>query len=294
MKRKYPNFENFTPQQIVDNLETDRKNLRTIYAIYGGVYVAALAFYFLDTRFMILLFLVNILAGFLVVKPQEKEYKNNVIHANLLLGLAKDIMNIEHSSQGGFTRQQVDESGLVPQYKDSFISRECVTGTLSGMAIIISDITAPYQSTANGKQKVLWNSGCMISLELPKDTGLDIRYVDRDFFSFPDRVQYYTETNGLQAIDAQNEDFQQLFTVYSQNPQEIPKGLIKRLTAFREFTPGKIGLSIQGNKMTFLLNHRFLGAIQPTLKTPINQAVLSSNPLPEIKNVLDIAKFCSM
>lgn len=290
MKTTFQN-SNAPLMQTVDHLERARVNLRIIYSIYGSIYLVTLALYFVNAQAMVTLFLINTLAGILIIGTRKRAYNRDLLHANILWGLSEDIADINHTRRGVFTHQQLTERGLVPPYPKGFISREGVTGTLGGMPVALSDITTPFQKCAGTGQKTGWFSGCMVSVQLPKDTALDMRIVDLHFFPYSEPASFFGGQNGLAALNLPEGEFQKSFAVYTAQPIELPNGLVKRLIDLRSYTPGTLGIAIQGNVLTVIIRQRFLAISDTRLKAPVTQAVLSYNPFPEIKKIQEIASY---
>ncbi len=292
MKENHTDYYKSTVEEITRGFEQRRKDLRTGYIICGLGYIASLLLATVNIIAASVLFIIISIVFQLTVKVKERTFQKDFAKENILIGLQSDLPDCKYSYNSSITMEDFGKFNIAPTFK-GFISVHSLTALYKDSQILLCDITSPYNSQIAGKKRVSILSGCTAMVTLPKSSGLDMRIVHKNFFHYDDRQEFFCQQGGLVVIDSEDSNFQQNFVVYGREGQSVPKGLINIVNSLAEDTKKFIGVSIVEDKIIVFISNKYLGRIQPILKIPVEEYMLRTHSMPEIKYVKKLIDFCS-
>ncbi len=185
-----------------------------------------------------------------LVRPALNRYKSSLRRELLEIHVGKHLKNMVYDPKAGFLREDLERSELVPLPLESFLSRERITGKNGGFSVTLADVTFPVRM--GGLNQMF--SGCAIRVEASQN-------------------QFHTLR-----VEAG--------TVLSGSPTEKEEALLERIGSF---IPGSLYVNTRGARMDVILRGRFLGwRINPLME--VTAGTLSNDPIPELKQVLELAR----
>ena len=153
-----------------------------------------------------------------------------------------------------------------------------VAGSRRRIPVVTSDATAPLSlSRPDGKKSGTYLSGAWTRAELPKDTGADLRFIDRGAGVAGDT--WYAE-QGLQEIASEScpDAFLMLGRESGEDDSKpadgsVPKGFYEALQVLKEKTEGDVLVSLRG--LIYRSGWFFNSGVQASVKS-VSWAICSS------------------
>ena len=135
---------------------------------------------------------------------------------------------------------------------------------------------------------------------LPKDTGRDLRVLAPDIAAGDLLEEFFAGLPALAKQDADDAGFRekQLYYDAAAGSQaaggkpaagSLPSGFVSAVNDLFRKTPGKAALSLRGKNLDIFLKNRVLSPNYP-LSTKPEESFLSTDPVPEFKDALALAK----
>ena len=159
-----------------------------------------------------------------------------------------------------------------------------------GVKAYASLATAPLSlSRPDGKKSGTYLSGAWTRAELPKDTGADLRFIDRGAGVAGDT---WYEEQGLQEIASEScpDAFLMLGRESGEDDSKpadgsVPKGFYEALQVLKEKTEGDVLVSLRGKELNVFIGNRFITYRIRTNRPP-EEGQISYDPFPEYDQVL--------
>ena len=311
-------YTNGTRKEELEKLVNAHKKLRNVTYALIALLVVALSTAILKTMIPSLACLaVMALLRFTVHRTAREEYRQAMTDAALTCAVGAKLDEFELKDKGGtgITREEIREAKMLPirDGEKSFIGLfQGISGPLKGMAISLNDVTLQQYQHA-GEKGAEVACGTWMHFALPKDTGRDLRILAPDiaaedlleefFTGQPELIQqdaadagfrenqlYYDAAAGTQTASGQTTGGQ---TAGGQTAggksAALPAGFAAAVNDLFRKTPGKAALSLRGKNLDIFLKNRVLAPNYPVSTKP-EESFLSTDPIPEFKDALALAK----
>lgn len=189
-------------------------------------------------------------AYLLAVRPLVSRYKGELRGAMLANTVGGRLTGYRHEPKSGLSREELEETGLVPVPLSALHSREHIRGMAGMVETELADVAFPVRE--NGRNAMF--NGCCLRLRRPGARFAPLR----------------VEAGSLEKLQA--------------SPQQ--RALLERLG---EAIPGSLYLHMEGERLDILLRGRFLGfPVNPLMA--VNERTLAADPLPELEAAVRLAQ----
>ena len=321
-------YTNGTRKEELEKLVNANKKLRNMTGVLIACLVAALILAILKMMIpSIACLALMALLRFTIHRNARMEYQQALTDAALTCSIGAKLDEFELKEKGGtgITREEIREAELLPirDGEKSFIGLfQGISGHLKDMNVSLNDVTLQQYQHA-GEKGAEVACGTWMRFVLPKDTGRDLRILAPDiaaedlleefFTSQPELIQqdaadagfreqqlYYdaaaggraagaaaagAQTAGAAAADGQTVGGQ----AESGKAAALPTGFTSAVNDLFRKTPGKAALSLRGKNLDIFLKNRVLAPNYPVSTKP-EESFLSTDPIPEFKDALALAK----
>lgn len=284
----------------LNTLQQQYRKYRMYLLVILALLIGALAVSFFYRPLVIILLAAAVAFQLFVLRPLQKQYSDSVTCENLLLTTCKVLGSDEVQKQGGYriTPETIRRAGLMPcgDEKNLPLFRWELHGEKKGISIALCDATIPqhFKLAENGKNRVHFDSGVWVHIDLPADTQLHIRLLDETSVPTPIRMQFFSEKWNYETASIPDADIAKRMVLYRpQNTQQQPSdSLLLKLKALMEYTPGYVALSINNSQMDIFIRGRFLSRAVSVSQKPSEQ-LLNFEPFPELSYIIDLARSVS-
>ena len=311
-------YTNGTRKEELEKLVNAHKKLRNVtYGLIALLVVALIAAILKMMIPSIVCLAVMVLLRFTVHRTAREEYRQAMTDAALTCSVGAKLDEFELKEKGGtgITREEIREAKMLPirDGEKSFIGLfQGISGPLKSMDVSLNDVTLQQYQHA-GEKGAEVACGTWMHFALPKDTGRDLRILAPDiaaedlleefFTSQPELIQqdaadagfrekqlYYDAAAGGQAADAAAAGAQTAGgQTESGKAAALPTGFTSAVNDLFRKTPGKAALSLRGKNLDIFLKNRVLAPNYPVSTKP-EESFLSTDPIPEFKDALALAK----
>ena len=285
-----------TGEALLEQLRQERRAVLVSLVLYVPIIVLVFVLFFV--RPLVALAVTAVAAGFLmlVVRPRMKAYSEHMLQENLRRTLYARL-NCSPASEtdgGRITEQTVRDARLLPlaDRKDPCMCRHGIAGEAEGIPTAMCDVvlTQTYRKKPGGKPKLLFNPGCWLHFDLPRDTGRDWRLLDKKTLPADTRADFYHAQTELASADLP-EGILPRFALYvpAEGGQRPTNAVLRQVQRLVGESNAAIAISLRGDRLDVFLRGRVLApdfnpADAPTLEE------LDVSPVPELEQVLRLAK----
>ena len=313
-------YTNGTRKEELEKLVNAHKKLRNV--TYGLIALLVVALLTAILKMMIpsiACLAVMALLRFTVHRNAREEYRQAMTDAALTCSVGAKLDEFELKEKGGtgITREEIREAKMLPirDGEKSFIGLfQGISGPLKGMAVSLNDVTLQQYQHA-GEKGAEVACGTWMHFVLPKDTGRDLRILAPDIAAEDLLEEFFTGQPELIQQDAADAGFRenQLYYDTAADTQTsggqttspggqtaggqtaggksaaLPAGFASAANDLFRKTPGKAALSLRGKNLDIFLKNRVLAPNYPVSTKP-EESFLSTDPIPEFKDALALAK----
>lgn len=284
-------------QEILEQLlQQYRRFKRCVFAMIL-LLVVAVVFVFINRTVTFVILAAAVLYHIFYLRKLQKRYVNTFTDTNIRETLGKDIgaVDVDSGSGGKITEGTVRQAQMVPfdERAGSCLLREGLDGEMDGLKVALCDavLAETFQLVKKGKNRIHYLTGVWITYTLNQDTGADWRLLDKDVLPVPIRQNYYKERKSLKRMHFDNAADER-FILYSRNETVPDNKLMREILALADYTPGKLAVSLKGDKLTIFIRDRIL-ARGISVKNPPTMETLTFHPFPEIRYTTQCAKRCN-
>ena len=305
-------YTNGTRKEELEKLVNANKKLRNMTGVLIAVLIAALILAILKMMIpSIACLVVMALLRFTIHRNARMEYQHALTDAALTCSIGAKLDEFELNSKGGtgITREEIREAELLPirDGEKSFIGLfQGISGRLKDMNVSLNDVTLQQYQHA-GQKGAEVACGTWMHFVLPKDTGRDLRVLAPDIAAEDLLEEFFTGLPALAKQDADDAGFREKQLYYDaagneraaatdrqaadgkSAPGGLPSGFVSAVNDLFRKTPGKAALSLRGKNLDIFLKNRVLSPNYP-LSTKPEESFLSTDPVPEFKDALALAK----
>ena len=304
-------YTNGTRKEELEKLVNANKKLRNMTGVLIACLVAALILAILKMMIpSIACLVVMALLRFTIHRNARMEYQQALTDAALTCSIGAKLDEFELNSKGGtgITREEIREAELLPirDGEKSFIGLfQGISGRLKDMNVSLNDVTLQQYQHA-GEKGAEVACGTWMHFVLPKDTGRDLRVLAPDIAGEDLLEEFFAGLPALAKQDADDAGFREKQLYYDaapggksaadgqaaggkSAPGGLPSGFVSAVNDLFRKTPGKAALSLRGKNLDIFLKNRVLSPNYP-LSTKPEESFLSTDPVPEFKDALALAK----
>ena len=287
-------YTNGTRKEELEKLVNAHKKLRNV--TYGLIALLVVALLTAILKMMIpsiACLAVMALLRFTVHRNAREEYRQAMTDAALTCSVGAKLDEFELKEKGGtgITREEIREAKMLPirDGEKSFIGLfQGISGPLKGMAVSLNDVTLQQYQHA-GEKGAEVACGTWMHFALPKDTGRDLRILAPDIAAEDLLEEFFTGQPELIQQDAADAGFREKQLYYDAAAGALPAGFAAAVNDLFRKTPGKAALSLRGKNLDIFLKNRVLAPNYPVSTKP-EESFLSTDPIPEFKDALALAK----
>lgn len=283
--------EKKTQDSYVAELAAENKHIHWMaYALIALLFLVLVATALRQFALTSILLIVAIVYQIFFVRKQQKRYLRKCENTNLELSTLRKLENtkIEEKAEG-ISEAELLEAGLFPFVPKTASFFKSITGKKGALQIRSTDCSAAEHQHEKGMAAEIL-TGNWTHIELPEDTGLNVRIVEKELFPAEFRTEFY----GKQKLEEQTPRDGMPSTLYlyaAGADAPLPGGaFLQKLRSLTEYTPGMLALSIQGNKLDVYIRNRFL-ASSFSVREPLSKEALLRDPFPELSHILDLIPF---
>ena len=297
-------YTNGTRKEELEKLVNASKKLRNMTGVLIACLIAALILAILKMMIpSIACLAVMALLRFTIHRNARMEYQQALTDAALTCSIGAKLDEFELNSKGGtgITREEIREAKMLPirDGEQSFIGLfQGISGRLKDMNVSLNDVTLQQYQHA-GEKGAEVACGTWMHFVLPRDTGRDLRVLAPDIAAEDLLEEFFAGLPALAKQDADDAGFRedQLYydaaaagqTSGGQAAAGLPFGFVSAVNDLFRKTPGKAALSLRGKNLDIFLKNRVLSPNYP-LSTKPEENFLSTDPVPEFKDALALAK----
>ena len=291
-------YTNGTRKEELEKLVNAHKKLRNV--TYGLIALLVVALLTAILKMMIpsiACLAVMALLRFTVHRNAREEYRQAMTDAALTCAVGAKLDEFELKDKGGtgITREEIREAKMLPirDGEKSFIGLfQGISGPLKGMAVSLNDVTLQQYQHA-GEKGAEVACGTWMRFALPKDTGRDLRILAPDIVPEDLLEEFFAGQPELIKQDAADAGFREQQLYYNAAAAEqdavLPSGFASSVNDLFRKTPGKAALSLRGKDLDIFIKNRVLAPNYPVSTKP-EESFLSTDPIPEFKDALALAK----
>lgn len=244
--------------ELLRQLNEERKKARFLYLIYGVMMLAFLGFMLFD-RYKAAIFIaaLALLLYVGVVRGGVKSYERHYRKENILYYLGAYFETVKYEEKCTLTAEEFARTGLVEMNgRRGFLVRNQVVGRVDGMEAMAADVTFPVATVSGtGKESRRVVSGCFVTVRLwQPDTPISEETKKR-------------LENGV-----------------------YPEAVAGAVEALAEYTTGLVHVNVQDGQLNCLIERRFLAGRAPTYKNDLAEKDLREDQFPELRLVLEISR----
>ena len=309
-------YTNGTRKEELEKLVNANKKLRNMTGVLIAVLVVALILAILKMMIpSIACLAVMALLRFTIHRNARMEYQQALTDAALTCSIGAKLDEFELKGKGGtgITREEIREAELLPirDGEKSFIGLfQGISGRLKDMNVSLNDVTLQQYQHA-GEKGAEVACGTWMHFVLPRDTGRDFRVLAPDIAADDLLEEFFAALPALAKQDADDAGFREKQLYYDAaaggktadgtsaaggktadgKPAAggLPSGFASAVNDLFRKTPGKAALSLRGRNLDIFLKNRVLAPNYP-LSTKPEESFLSTDPVPEFKDALALAK----
>ncbi len=278
-------------RQEEESLKKERKQVQ--YGAFGMIallvivlLVSVLRQYMLTMVSLIIVFFVQIF----VFRRLQKKYRDHLQRVNLLT-VTGGLLNTEvldEKGGAGLSMETLRNAELLSyQEKGKEVNFYLgMHGKYEKMDVTTAD-AAIVQFFGADARKAEVNCGNWTHIVLQKDTGLNLRILDRESMRLSVLQDYFASLPHLSAVEKPEWELPESLLIFADKEKdtEIPEAFLSRLSEFVKYTPGKVAVSIHGQEVDVYVKNRFLGSNFKTNIEPTEQ-ILTANSYPELEKLL--------
>ena len=298
-------YTNGTRKEELEKLVNASKKLRNMTGVLIACLAAALILAILKMMIpSIACLAVMALLRFTIHRNARMEYQQALTDAALTCSIGAKLDEFELNSKGGtgITREEIREAELLPirDGEKSFIGLfQGISGRLKDMNVSLNDVTLQQYQHA-GEKGAEVACGTWMHFVLPRDTGRDFRVLAPDIAADDLLEEFFAALPALAKQDADDAGFREKQLYYDaaadgqaaggkSAADALPSGFVSAVNDLFRKTPGKAALSLRGKNLDIFLKNRVLSPNYP-LSTKPEESFLSTDPVPEFKDALALAK----
>lgn len=303
-------YTNGTRKEELDKLVNAHKKLRNVtyvlIALLGVALITAILKMMIPS---IACLAVMALIRFTAHRNAREEYRQTMTDAALTCSVGAKLDEFELKEKGGtgITREEIREAKMLPvrDGEKSFIGLfQGISGPLKDMAVSLNDVTLQQYQHA-GEKGAEVACGTWMRFVLPKDTGRDLRILAPDIAADDLLEEFFADQPELLKQDAADAGFRENQLYYDAvaggqtaggqtassggQTAPLPSGFASAVNDLFRKTPGKAALSLRGKNLDIFIKNRVLAPNYPVSTKP-TESFLSTDPIPEFKDALTLAK----
>ena len=228
---------------------------------------------------------------FLLARPDIKGYAAAFRVGNAAAAMAKHMEKAAYQGRDGIGREVVLAGRLLPIRPKSCLTYHRITGERERMELELSDVSFQLENGEEGR-RAPFLTGCWVRVKLDCSPGKRLRMSARTLAA-PDALQdWFLEQQGLRAVAWEREALDGLF--YScagpEDGPSLPEAVVARIDELARTAPTPFALGIEGDTLTFFFHRRYITCGDPGLKRPLTLEDLERDPLPELEQVIGLAR----
>jgi len=285
-------------ETYIETLEARRKRLRATSVIIILIYLAALVLVFINIRIAAAVALLNVVFYFFMFRPWKKAYLSLYYEANSIFGLGRVFDSVEYDARGRLDYAEVQSSALLPVdgREKNFKCKNYLKGVWKGLACEVSEVSTYYRYVdVNLRDKYAFLARTWIRAVLNESGGKDFKLVNRHFLhSF---AYSHYKNAGYREAEIGDKSLGDVYLLFV--PQDAPgdyaplsEECIRRLKGFTEKFNCALSFSVSGPAVNFFLHRRFY-TDKILIKYRMDEEKLSYNRLPELEQLLKLARSCA-
>lgn len=287
-------------EQTLQSLHKQYRTFRRLAAAELGLLVLALAAVFYNKGAAFALLGVAVVFRLAVLRRRQRAYVSGVTRANLQATLcpALGAEAPDETGGGAITPATLEQARLIPFEAEpgGCLLRQGICGERDGLAVAVCDATLGqrFELVENGRKRVHFMSGVWLHITLPRDTGMDWRLLDRDALPQPIRRKFYGGLSGMerQELGGRWKESGLLFYTRVDSPSCPGDRVLNQVRSLMQYTPGKLALSLRGDRLDLFLRERLLALPVTVRKAPARERLVF-DPLPELAYAMRIANVIS-
>jgi len=246
----------------VEQLEREYQKLRIFNIMFFCLALLALIFCFIQPTLAVITLAFSFVLKLLPGRKLRKRYENHIIHFRALEALQRCMDNAQHRHAPVLTEQEIRDVRLLPcnASAGSVLCCEGGIGSYHGNSVSLGDVTLTHTFTENNKKRHNFLVGCWIKVELPKDTGLDCRFIGKNMIPEQSLTEMlWVETDlKLRGIPLILKPSWHILCP-KENPAMPGDAFLKQLEKLHKKTDGKLAVCIYGNQLHIFLQGQILG-----------------------------------
>ncbi len=258
----------------------------------GAVVVCIFAMPFLVPIFLV----AAVILYFAGVRVSRREYEHAVNTVTLLRTVGQTLFAQEVKENGGekITEETIRAADLMAcDSRSGLMFRWELSGERDGIQTALCDVNIPqkYQTADSNKDRLSSNAGIWVHMDLPDDTGWNVRILDYNSVLVTSREDFFFKRpDPYEEIHVKEEAFRdRLFFYRPKGSRFVPsERLIVWLRRFIAYTPGYAAISIRRNHIDAFIHGRFLSRMVKMSERP-DATRLDVDPFPELSDLIRLA-----
>ncbi len=283
-----------TVKDHISDLKKENKRVHIIAYIMMAVLVGVLIVSFRRQFYLtFVLLIIALLIQFFVFRKAQKKYIKHCEDVNISLTVKEALNASEILEKGTYISEEiVERAHIIPFVPKTFNQFKAVKGMRKGIVVSATDVSVVDRKNEKGIAAEV-NTGNWIHIELPEGTGLKLSVVEDELMRDTSRVEFFSDDLYREA--ELPEGFPRRFHIYEKIEDEesikkLSDSFLAKLKSLSDYTPGKLGVSINDNSVDIFIKNRFLAA-GFTAGQEVDERTLLRDPYPELMHVLDMAEF---
>ncbi|ETP72591.1 hypothetical protein UYO_1367 [Lachnospiraceae bacterium JC7] len=283
-----------TVKDHISELKKENKKVHIIayimMAVLVGVLIVSLRRQFYLTFGLLI---AALLIQFFVFRKAQKKYIKHCEDANISLTLKGALNASEIQEKGTYiTEETVEKAHIIPFVPKTFNGFKAIKGMKNGIEVSATDVSVVDRKNDKGIAAEV-NTGNWIHIELPEGTGMKFTIVEDELMRDSSRTDFFSKDSYRES--ELPEGFPRRFHIYENieaedNGKKLSDSFLAKLKSLSDYTPGKIGVSINDKSADIFIKNRFLAA-GFTAGQEVDERTLLRDPYPELMHVLDMVEF---
>lgn len=275
-------------------LETKRRAAQRGYLLFGLMNLVLILF--LLTRRMgtaLVILALELVYYFFLARPDIKSYAAVFREKNAAAAMAKHMEKAAYQSRSGISREVILADRLLPvKPGNSCMTFHRITGEKDRMELELSDVSFQLDA-GEERSKPQFLTGCWVRVKLDHSSGRSLRMVARTLVD-PELQRDWFQKHSFHPIGWEREPLDGLFCSYAGEGAafSLPEAVLARIDELARTVPASFALGIEGDTLFFMLHRRYVTCGDPGLKRPLTQADLERDPLPELEQIIGLARAC--
>ena len=285
-------------KKLLQQLSVQRKVLIAFYAVTIAAYVVAIVSVLVDLT--VSLWIVNFTTLFYLfgVRRLDRLYNRAFAKANLNLGSARNMMDVQVQNKGLITRQELEQQALFPTKSEGegILCGLGMTACQGEQKIRVCEITLYYPLPKSAaKRKVSLLDGVWLEIALPKDTGLHLVLVGKQVIDDSLYPSFYEKQN-LKKIPLPEKIMRQEYDLFgresdTEQARQFARQCMPLTDCARKNGNGLL-VQIHSDRVCAFLNRKSL-TFSTSIREAVTAEVIQWDRLPELALLSAIGEYWS-